>query len=127
MRGALIHQVRLIADVESGPLNMLGERTTERVTGPWIRARVMETSDAPKNRRGESAAGRVQARFEVLLDSIDVSGAAVVKPTASAVLETDCPVLNNPTIVLTVEPETLTPGVAIIGYRCLGDAVKDRS
>lgn len=130
MRGALIHRARLVGRrTVAGPPNVLGEVETEEFAGPWIRARVMERgSVAAKGRRSpETTAARVERGYEVLLDFVDLAGAPVAKPTASAVFETECAVLGNPTVHLSGEPEVLTNGVRLIGYLCHGDVPKDRS
>lgn len=131
MREALIHRARQVGHRKLETRNAQGAYDTAPFTGPWIKARVMERGAvAPKRRREpeQTTGARVERGYEMLLDSIDDdSGAPVAKPPASAVFETECEILGNPTIELSGEPETLTNGVALIGYMAYGDVPKDRA
>lgn len=129
MQGALIHRARLVGRRRGTVRNSQGAFDMEPFVGPWIRARVMERgSVAPKNRRSpETSAARIERGYEILLDAVDLAGAPVAKPTASATFETEVVVLGSPTILLSGEPEVLTNGVRIIGYLCHGDVPGDRS
>jgi hypothetical protein len=90
----------------------------------------MERGAVASKRRREPEAtteARVERGYEILLDFIDLAGDPVQKPTAAATFETDCPVLGDPTITLSGEPEHLTNGVREIGWMCWGDVPKERS
>lgn len=81
---------------------------------------------ALKSRRApETTAAVVQRGYEVLLDTVDETGASVDPPGAGAVLETDCDVLGSPTIVLSGAPELLNNGAEMIAILCYGDVPKD--
>src|ERR1044071_8408164 len=102
VRAALIHKARLVGRQRGGPRNAQGEyesmdRESDDDAIPWIRARVMERGAvaAKTRRRPDTTEARVQRGYEILLDFVDEHGEAVEKPSASAVLETDCPVLGN--------------------------------
>jgi hypothetical protein len=77
--------------------------------------------------RSGSTEARVDRGYEILLDDSDEDGLDYARPTASMVLETDCPILGNPVIQLSGEPEVLTNGDDLLGYYLFGDVVKDRS
>jgi hypothetical protein len=124
----MIHRVRLAGLRRGETRSAQGSYEMEQVTGPWIAARVMERGGvAGKSRRGsQQAAERVDRGYELLIDTVDMVGGAPVELTASAVLETDCPVLGNPVVQLSGDPEVLNNGSELIGFLAYGDAVKDR-
>jgi hypothetical protein len=131
-RAALIHRARLVGvrRVEPAERDAQGAYETEAFAGPWIRARVMERGAVAAKRRRrpeESTEARVERGYELLLDYIYLAGDPVAKPTAAATFETDCPILDNPTIVLSGEPEHLNDGRREIGWMCWGDVPKERS
>lgn len=132
MRHSLIHRARLVGTrrVEPAERDAQGAYATEAFTGPWIRARVMERGAVGAKRRRrpeESTEARVERGYELLLDFIDLAGDPVEKPTAAATFETDCPILNDPVIVLSGEPEVLNTGSRLIGFMAYGDVPKERS
>lgn len=118
MRQALIHRARLVTRAR-------GERSAQGqydggapVLGPWFRARLMERGGpaGKSRRRPEGTDARVARGYELLADTVDENGAAVVL-TASAEVETDCPVLGSPSFELDGRPERLTNGRRLIGWR----------
>ena len=80
---------------------------------------------AKARRRPQTSDARVERGYEILLDTVDVDGFAIEKPKATAIVETDCPVLGSPTIQLSGEPEALNNGVDLIGYMAYGDVPAD--
>lgn len=106
-----------------------GAYPTALIEAPWIDARVMERgSVAPKSRRWPyTTEARIVRGYELLLDGVDEFGDVVAKPTASAVFETDCPVLGSPVLTLSGETEVLTNGEDLIGYLCHADVPAERS
>lgn len=132
MRHALIHRARLIGTrrVEPAVRDAQGAYAMEEFAGPWIRARVMERGAVAAKRRRrpeETTEARVERGYEILLDYIDVDGDPVEKPTAAATFETVCPILGDPVIVLSGEPEHLNDGRREIGWMCYGDVPGERS
>jgi len=126
---ALIHRARLVGQKRGAVRSAQGSYAREPIEAPWIPARVMERGAvAAKSRRGQQTTeARVQRGYELLIGPVDEDGAPVEKPTASARFETDCPILGNPTIELSGEPEVLTNGVDLIGYMAYGDVPGERS
>lgn len=129
MRQALIHQVRLVGQQRGGPRSDQGEYDSLPLETPWIKARVMERgSVAPKTRlRPNTTEARVERGYEILLDFVDENGGDVAKPNASAVFESMCPVLGDPIITLSGEPEVLTNGRRLVGYMCFGSIPAERA
>lgn len=129
MQAALIHRARQVGTRRGAQRGEQGAYEMERFEGPWIPARVMERGGtAAKARRSpQTTAARVERGYELLLGPVDVAGAPVEKPTASMVFETDCPILDSPTVELDAEPEVLNNGTALIGYLATGDVPKDRA
>lgn len=125
---AVIHQARQVGEQRSGARDSQGAFVMEDFTGPWIPARLMERgSVAAKTQFPGSMADRVQRGYELLLAPFDENGDAIDRPTASVRFETNCPVLNSPTVQLDGEPEVLTNGTDVIGYLCYADVIEDRS
>lgn len=122
----LIHRARLLVR-SRGPRDPQGEYPlSEPVPGPWFSARLMERGAvAPERRRRTSGTdARVARGYELLADMVDEAGAPVVL-SASALVETDCPLLGSPTLELDGEPERLNDGEEMIGWMCFAQKVKD--
>jgi hypothetical protein len=131
---ALIHRARFLtwpAD-RAGARGAQGEYERPPVVpdrGPWIDARIMRTrgSQSKRRRAQEATEANVTVPYEVLLaPEVTVGGVTqAVTLTASAILETDCPVLGNPTLELAGEPEPLNDGEGLIGWYGQASIAKD--
>jgi hypothetical protein len=125
----MVHRARFTGRQRSGARDGQGAYPSVVVTGPWIPARLMERGGvASKSRRGQATVAAVVERgYELILDSEDENGQEYPRPTASALFETDCPILGSPLVVVTGEPEVLNNGDDLIGYLLTADVAKDRS
>ena len=119
----------MVGQQRVGPRSAQGAYAEGPLEGPWIAARVMERGGVAAKTRGrpDSTEARVARGYELLLDFIDELGEFVAKPPASAVFETDCPILGNPRIELSGEPEILNDGEELIGYMAFGDVPAERA
>lgn len=126
---ACIHRARQVGTSRGASRNAQGEYERDAVVGPWIPARVMlRGSVTPKTRGANtSSEARVAQGYELLLAPADETGAPFDDPTASMVFETDCAILDSPTLELNGEPERLNDGVQLIGWLCYGDVPLDRA
>lgn len=125
----LIHRARQVGLQRAGVRSAQGAYASAPIEAPWIDARVMERGSvaAKTRRRPDTTEARIVRGYELLLDGVDELGDVVVKPTASAVFETDCAVLGNPVLTLSGETEVLTNGEDLIGYLCHADVPAERS
>lgn len=130
MDSACIHRARLVLPARATVRNAQGEYdepdTDEAPRGPWFAARLMETTGAPaKNRRQPgSADARVVEPYELLAMPAAEDGSPV-ELTASSLVETDCPLLGSPTLLLAGRPEKLNDGETHIGWRALANVPAD--
>jgi hypothetical protein len=136
MDAALIHRARLLTYPKSGARDAQGEygRPAEPEAGPWIDARIMRSrgSSSKRRRAPDATEAVVNLPFEVLVAPTvlvpDGAGGVVeeaVELTGSAILETDCPVLGDPTLELSGTPELLNDGEDRIGWFGQATIAKD--
>lgn len=126
---ALIHRARLVQYERSGARNDQGEYPMVSETGPWFDARVMLAGRGGNPRQPAAAAsateaGRAAVTYEVLVAPTDENDDPVVIPP-SGWLETDCPVLDDPVVVIAGQAEALNDGDELIGWLVMGDVVED--
>lgn len=122
----LIHRARLVGVRRGATRDDDGAYEQVPFVGPWFAARVMESTSAPakSRRRGESSDARAVAAYEVLADTVAEDGSPVVL-TASSRLETECAVLDSPTLELADKPEKLNDGETHIGWFGRANVPKD--
>jgi hypothetical protein len=125
VRTALIHRARLVSRTR-GARNVEGEYPLAPAPGPWFKARLMERGGvaAERRRRTNSTDAKVSRGYELLVDTVDETGAAVTI-SASSIVETDCPILGSPTLELEGEPERLNNGTLAIGWVAFAQKAKD--
>lgn len=124
----LIHRARLLVR-PTGARNAQGEyETGQPVPGPWFAARLMERGAvSPERRRRTNGTDAVVARgYELLADTVDEAGVPVVL-SASSLVETECALLDSPTLELDGEPEKLNDGEEHIGWMAYAAKARDRA
>lgn len=123
----MIHRARVISR-ERAARNAQGEYESEPVTGAWFNARLMQRGgvNAKQRREGTGGDARVVRGYELLAQPNDENGDPVVL-SASALVQTDCPLLGSPTLELSGEPEKLNNGTRHIGWMAYADKPKDVS
>lgn len=128
---ALIHRARLRTTTRGLVRDAQGQYGRTLVESQWIGARIMQTRGTqPKRRRNpNSTEAEVTGAYDILLDSVDETGADF-DLTPAAHIETDTTgdegdVLGSPTLEIAGKPELLTDGEEKLGWYAQANRVED--